>query len=756
MKRSLTRTVAPGFVLVAVISLGLGGITYQMVRSAAVDHAWVEHTQVVLTLVEGLHSLTIETESAARGFAMTGEDRYLRPYRTDLPLIAAKIQSLRSETRDNLAQQLRIANLAPLIDTRLELLGQLITIRRAGGLAEVQNFLKDERGRRLMEVISKHIDELSHEEDRLLVKRRRASQSSQQQMIAALVTGVGANLIILGLVFWLIGRAMLRQSEAERSLEISETEARKLALVAAKTQNAVLILDAEGRVEWANDGFARITGNQVTEAVGKKMVDLLRGPDTEPGAIESIQDRIREGLACRIELIARTATGRRFWADLEAQPVVDAGNDDAKIIVIMGDITQRYRAEGRISVQHAMTRILAESSSLSAAIPDLMAAIGRYLMVDVAEYWTVDRETVSLRQAGHWWARGDLATTFVNPSRSITFRRGEGLPGRIWDQAAPVWINDLNADGGFLRQKLAVASGLRHGYGFPIIDSSGTVGVIILLARYEQEADDTLMQVLTTLGRQIGLFNDRRHAELALRESESRFRSLADHAPVMIWISESDGGRSWFSRGWLEFTGQSLASQVGDGWQEAIHPADRSALLEAYHQAVLGRTKYEFEFRLRRADGDYRWVMVRANTRFTPNGEFIGFIGCNIDVTEIHQAKEAAISASRAKSEFLANMSHEIRTPMHGIPISTRHRHARCSCCSRDAHGPRPAVGDEAQRGAARACAHDPRVRERAPRGDQRHPRLLEAGLGLLFAPYRRHPCLRRCTLRLSSLSKEP
>ena len=667
MQRSLTRTIAPWFGLVAFIMLGLGWSTYRMVRDATSDDAWVEHTQVVLALVEELHWLITESESSARGFALTGEGRYLQPYNRDLPLILAKIQALRRETSDNSSQQVRIKAVSPWIESRLDSLARLIATRRSGGLAAVQTFLQDENGRRLMERISAQIEEISREEGRLLIVRRQAAASSQFNSIGVLAAGVVANLIILSLVFRLIARAIHRRSLAEDSLQTSEAEARKMALVAAKTHNAVLILDADGRIEWANDGFQRLTGHSLTEATGQTVACMLEGPDTEPGRIEAGLATDQSGVASRVEFIAYSKTGRWFWADLEAQPVVDSSGTEAKIIVLMSDITQRHRAEGRIASQYGVTRILSEATSLQGSIPDLLAVIGQRLMMDVAEYWEIDRGSATLSLTESWCARAELTSSFIDPSRPVVFARGAGLPGRIWESEEPVWINNLDSDGGFVRRAIAAESGLRHGCGFPIIDSSGVIGVVALLARHQQEVDEPLLQILTTLGQQIGLFNDRRTAEQALRESESRFRSLADRAPVMIWISEADGSRSWFSRGWLDFAGEPLETQIGDGWRDLIHPADREAVLTTYHSAIAERRAYQNEFRLRRADGEYRWILGRGDPRDEQAGEFGGFIGCNIDVTEIHQAKETAESASRAKSEFLANMSHEIRTPMNGI-----------------------------------------------------------------------------------------
>ena len=667
MKQSLARTIAPWFGLVAAITLALGWITYHQVRSSTDVNAWVEHTHVVLVVLENLRSEITGAESAARGFALTGDEAFQEAWERALPRIDEQIRRLQFVTRDNRSQQVRIEAALPLIAARQRLLTELIAERRSGGLHGAEAFVSDGRGRELMAEIARQIRAMALEEQTLLTRRHGSVDRSRQRTILAITLGVGANVLILGFVFHLIGQAIRQRGQAETSLRISELEARKLALVAARTHNAVLILDASGRIEWTNDGFTRTTGYEAAEVIGKQVAEILRGPDTDVAPLNQALARNQLGMLCQFEFVAYAKAGRRFWADVEGQTVTDAASATTKIIVLMSDTTERHRAEGRIAVQHAVTRILAEADTLLSAIPELMAAIGHHLMIDVSEYWTVDRDTVSLRQAGHWWAKGDLAASFVNPSRSLRFRRGEGLPGRIWESGRPIWIKDLLAEATFVRQALADQSGLRHAFGFPVIDSSGTIGVVVLLARHEQTADDALLNVLTSLGRQIGLFNDRRHAELALRESESRFRTLADGAPLKIWIGEPDGSRSWFSRGWLDFVGQPLEALIGQGWVRSVHPADAAMILATYREGVEKRQSYQCEFRLLRHDGQYRWVIGRGDPRFDPDGRFAGFIGCNVDVTDIRTAKEAAESASRAKSEFLANMSHEIRTPMNGI-----------------------------------------------------------------------------------------
>ena len=667
MKRSLSRMVAPLFVLVAAISLSLGWLIYWRLRDSTIDQAWVEHTHVVLEVVDRLQKLLLEAESSMRGFALTGEDRYLLPYERALPAIEETIRQFRYETRDNASQQIRIAGVSPIVEQRLSRLSEAIQARRSGGLAGVIRQMSDERGRKLMEEIATRLDETSREERRLLLYRRQAAEQSRTRTVLAIGAGVFANLVILGLVFRSISHTIESRTRVEESLQLSVAETRKMAMVAGRTHNAVLILDAEARIEWTNEAFTRITGHEFAEVAGGSIVSIFDGPDTDRAVIEEMIRDIREGRASRVEFSTNTRLGQRFWVDFEGQPVFNPSNGTSQIIVMMSDITDRQRVNGRIAAQHAVTQILSEAESLSAAIPDLTAAIGRHLMVDVAEFWLVDHDSAVLRQAGHWWTREGLVSSFIDPSQSIVFANGEGLPGQVWTSEEPVWINDIATDPTFDRRTLAVASGLRQGFAFPVVASSGVIGVISLLTRHEQESSKTLSSVLMSLGRQVGLFNDRKHAELALRESESRFRTMADGAPVQIWITESDGRATWFNREWLDFTGGPLASYLGQGWTQLVHPDDLPILLRDYHSALEQRRCLHCRFRFRRADGEYRWVAGRGEPRFEPDGRFGGFIGCTVNVTDIRLAQEAAEAASRAKSEFLANMSHEIRTPMNGI-----------------------------------------------------------------------------------------
>jgi PAS domain S-box-containing protein len=141
--------------------------------------------------------------------------------------------------------------------------------------------------------------------------------------------------------------------------------------------------------------------------------------------------------------------------------------------------------------------------------------------------------------------------------------------------------------------------------------------------------------------------SERKRAEQALRESEERFRLVANTAPVMIWMSGPDKGCTYCNQTWLDFTGRSMDQALGHGWIESTHPQDRKRCMDMYVQAFDRGEEFTMEYRVRRHDGQYRWVLDSGRPRFSEDGSFAGYIGSCVDVTERKLAEDAISSVGR-------------------------------------------------------------------------------------------------------------
>jgi PAS domain S-box-containing protein len=144
---------------------------------------------------------------------------------------------------------------------------------------------------------------------------------------------------------------------------------------------------------------------------------------------------------------------------------------------------------------------------------------------------------------------------------------------------------------------------------------------------------------------------DQKRAEWRVRESESMLHTMADTAPVMLWMSDRDGECTFCNKGWLEFAGRSIEEERGGGWVTCVHPDDLGRCMDVVRKHGQSHTAFQIQYRMRRRDGEYRWLISQAKPRFSADAQFIGFIGSCFDITDIKASRspaEAEIETERA------------------------------------------------------------------------------------------------------------
>ena len=304
-------------------------------------------------------------------------------------------------------------------------------------------------------------------------------------------------------------RSVSDLSSAIRDRRLRENEIDQLFTLSL---DMLCIAGFDGYFKRINPAWEKTLGRPAAELLSKPYFEFIH-PDDLAATLAEAKTIDQGGQSMSFENRFRCADGSYKWLLWNATP--SAGQE--LIFAVARDITARKQAERRLSTGYAVTRVLAEAESLTAAAPLILMSICEGLDWEVGALWRLDETANLLRCVSTWHDPQMSFPKFLAATKALSYARGDGLPGRVWEMRQPMWQPDLPTENRFPRTPLAREEGLHSSFGFPIRTGDTVTGVVEFFGRSIRKVESDLLEMFDSIGSQIGQFIERRHAENELK-----------------------------------------------------------------------------------------------------------------------------------------------------------------------------------------------------------------------------------------------
>ena len=682
------RAAVAGFAAALGMMALIAAASYRGARGFAENSRWVTHTHLVIETLGDLIKTAHQEQTHTRGYVITGDDKYRGLFRSASAVMKADLAELRNLISDNPEQLRRLDQVDRLAAQRMSFGARTIELRRERGFTAAAALISTGEPQRAMEELAAAVAEMDAEERRLLALRSAAADADSSELLLIILFGGAAGALIVLAAFLLVRRDIAARAAAERDLVAARDEAlgsvearrraqaeaerlsERLKAVLDQMDSGVMLVDSGGSVSLFNHAAERIHGawrDDVDRVMREGKHPPLRLDEMTP--IPPAEDplaRALKGETVRdVRLFLRTPfRPAGYCINASAAPLRGAQGLVTGAILVFRDVSDEVRAERRQALQLEVIRLLAQTRLDEDPIPGLLRVVGERLGWPYAGFWRPEAGDRALRAAGQWLAEpaGPLEL-FARVSSETRLEPGVGLPGRVWKERRAVWISDVTSAQNFPRIDAAEKAGVRAAFAFPVTAGDRCLGVIEVMTGRVLEPDGDMLALVASLGAQIGIFLEGRHAEV----ERTRFFNLSLD---MMCVAGFDGYFKVLNDGWERALGWTKEELMAVPYVEFVHPDDRSLTVKEADRLTDGARTFQFDNRYRCRDGTYKWLSWTS----TPvNAEGLIYAAAR-DVTErrrvteeLAEARDAALGAAKLKSDFLANMSHEIRTPMNAI-----------------------------------------------------------------------------------------
>jgi PAS domain S-box-containing protein len=294
--------------------------------------------------------------------------------------------------------------------------------------------------------------------------------------------------------------------------------------------------------------------------------------------------------------------------------------------------------EEQLILLQGITMEVTAAGDLSSALDVVLRRVCEKTGWALGQAWVPNKNGSALDCDSVWFCGEGNLQDFRRASEAIHFKRGVGLPGRVWESKQSAWLEDVTNDPNFPRAGAARTARLKTGVGIPIVSRGEVIAILEFFMRDSRDQNERLLNVIAAVAGQLDLVRRATDAEAA--ERERQFRTLANSISQLAWMADREGYIFWYNDRWYDYTGTTLEEMRGWGWQKVHHPDEVDRVVERIKIAFTTGQPWEDTFPLRSRTGEYRWFLSRALPIFDAEGKAARWFGTNTDITEQREMEQ--------------------------------------------------------------------------------------------------------------------
>lgn len=412
--------------------------------------------------------------------------------------------------------------------------------------------------------------------------------------------------------------------------------------VVVNVKDAVVISEAEPnagegpRIIYTNNAFTDITGYTAEEVKGKTP-RILQGPKTDRAELDKIRYALQHWEPVEVTIINYRKNGEAFWHNISISPVADENGWFTHWIAVQRDVTEQKNKELQKNLLGDISRIFAAEESAAAAVEEALQHIVAFGGFVLAEVWLVNTDQTMLHHYAHFSHADEIRQIYESPGATLSFSKGHGLPGIVWERNEWVIWGDLINRREFVRKELVRYGNINSMMGLPLIDNERTIGALLLASDERNINPQQYENLLDELQNFLG-------AEIKRKLAEEQLNQLFNYSPELLCIVSKDGYFKKVNPAFTKILGYTEEEMLSADFNAFQHPDEIYGANSKMEDPAGRRIASHSEYRYRTKSGLYRWISWSTSDIFSSEGLIFAY---GSDITETRKLKDLLDEANR-------------------------------------------------------------------------------------------------------------